>query len=115
MKSKILGLKSENIISSKYEVEVITLDLFIKEMNLQKIDILKIDTEGHEMNCLIGLFSCNSHNIEYIQIEYHDDDMYKSSFSLSQFSDLFFFHGYHLQESIKHGFGNFMDIIYKKI
>jgi FkbM family methyltransferase len=114
MKSRILGIKSENIISSKYEVDVITLDIFFKEMNLQKIDILKIDTEGHEMICLQGLFSNNNHNVDYIQIEHHDDDMYKSTFSSSQFSEYFLGKGYKLQESIQHGFGNFKDLIYKK-
>ena len=114
MKSRILGIKTENIISSKYEVDVITLDIFFQEMNLQKIDILKIDTEGHEMKCLHGLFSNNKHNVDYIQIEYHDDDMYKSTFSSSQFSEYLLGKGYKLQESIQHGFGNFMDLIYKK-
>lgn len=115
VKSKILGVKAENIVTNKYEVEVITLDFFIQEMKLEKIDILKIDTEGHEMKCLLGLFIFNKHIVDYIQIEHHNDDMYEIAFDQSSFTDLLQQHDYKIVEQIKHGFGNFKDLIYKRI
>lgn len=36
------------------EIDVITLDDFIKENNIQKINFIKIDTEGYELNILEG-------------------------------------------------------------
>lgn len=36
------------------EISIITLDDFIEEKNIQRIDVLKIDTEGFEMNVLKG-------------------------------------------------------------
>ena len=40
--------------SSEYEVNVITLDEFIEEQRLARVDLLKIDTEGYELNVLKG-------------------------------------------------------------
>lgn len=40
--------------STRYEVKVITLDQFIEENRLSTIDLLKIDTEGYELNVLKG-------------------------------------------------------------
>jgi len=115
VKSNILGVKPENIVTNKYDVEVITLDFFIQEMKLKKIDILKIDTEGHEMKCLLGLFIFKKHIIDYIQIEHHKDDMYQIAFDQSSFTDLLQKHDYKILEQIKHGFGDFKDLIYKRI
>jgi len=115
VKSKILGVKAENIVTNKYDVEVITLDFFFQEMKLKKIDILKIDTEGHEMKCLQGLFTFNNHIIDFIQIEYHNDDMYQIVLDQSSYDDLLNKHNYKILKQIKHGFGNFKDLLYKRI
>lgn len=40
--------------STKQMVDVITLDEFCDERGIQHIDLLKIDTEGNELNCLLG-------------------------------------------------------------
>ena len=56
VKSSILGVKPKNIVKDSYPVEVTTLSHFIKSKGLKSIDILKIDTEGHEFECLEGLF-----------------------------------------------------------
>ncbi|MHC5673729.1 FkbM family methyltransferase [Nostoc sp.] len=37
-----------------YQVNVTTLDDFVKENNLQTIDLIKIDAEGHDLNILKG-------------------------------------------------------------
>jgi FkbM family methyltransferase len=115
IKSKILGINAENMVTTKYDVEVITLDFFIQQMKLKKIDILKIDTEGHEMKCLLGLFKFNKHIIDYIQIEHHNDDMYQIAFNQNSFTDLLQKQDYKIVENIKHGFGDFKDLIYERI
>lgn len=40
--------------STEYEIDVITLDNFIKENNIDRVSLLKIDTEGHELEVLKG-------------------------------------------------------------
>ena len=51
-----------------------TLDYFIEEKRIDNIDLLKIDTEGYELNVLKGL-SKHSDKIKLIYFEHHYDDM----------------------------------------
>jgi len=40
------------------EIQIETLDRIIENLNISKIDIVKIDTEGYEMNILNGAINC---------------------------------------------------------
>jgi FkbM family methyltransferase len=113
-KSKVLGVKPENIINKSYLVPVITLDSFISNNNLAQIDILKIDTEGHEFDCLSGLFTGEKNqDIKYIQIESHNDDMYQNRKSFSEIKQLLNNNSFFELFSIHHGFGDFDEIVFK--
>jgi hypothetical protein len=59
---------------------LLNLSTFIKKNKIKKIDYLKIDTEGYELNVLKGL---NKHikNIRLIHFEHHYDDMYKKKYT----------------------------------
>jgi FkbM family methyltransferase len=58
-KSKVLGLDAtEDIVRATQEVEVSTLDEQIKILNLEKIEVLKIDVEGHELKVIAGMKDC---------------------------------------------------------
>jgi len=114
LKAKILGVKKEEIVNKKYFVNVIRLSDFIEKEFIKKINILKIDTEGHELKCLLGLSSENFNNIDFIQLERHDDDMYLSNDSKSEILDLLNINGYKICTEIKHGFGDFKECIYEK-
>jgi FkbM family methyltransferase len=55
----------------KEEIEIRTVDSFCSENNIDKINFLKIDVEGHELNVLIG--ACNllkNKKIDFIQFEF---------------------------------------------
>jgi FkbM family methyltransferase len=54
-KSMILGVKPAEIVVKSYPVEVTTLADVINSQCTGPIDILKIDTEGHEYACLAGI------------------------------------------------------------
>ena len=57
--------------NASYEVEVMTLDAYCAEMELEHIDFLKIDTEGNEMAVLRGAQGMLARGaIKYIQFEY---------------------------------------------
>lgn len=111
-KAKILGVKPDELISKSYEVKTIRLIDFINEKKIDNIDVLKIDTEGHEYECLEGLFDnneLNNHFIKYIQIEKLNNDMYESSkdsCKLLEENNFMKFKSFH------HGFGNFDDIVF---
>jgi FkbM family methyltransferase len=114
-KAKVLGLRKEKIIKDKYPVQTITLaEFFLNNKEIKEIDILKIDTEGHELNCLIGLFYQGQLPlIHKIQIERHYDDMYINSNNMKHIDLLLSQNNFIETVAIKHGFGDFEEIIYQ--
>lgn len=65
---RVIPVQSENSI----EVRCITLDEALPEYGVSKVDILKIDTEGHERQVLSGARATLSH-VARIVIELHGD------------------------------------------
>lgn len=113
-KSSILGVKPENIIKSSYKVDIITLSNFIKNNITEDIDVIKIDTEGHEHACLLGLFKQKFNiNIKYLQLENHNDDMYTNRIPFEETKKYLKENNYKLYCKIKHGFGNIEEVIFK--
>lgn len=114
-KAAILGVNPEEIIAARYVVEVTDLHSFISEHQLEKIDVLKIDVEGHEYQCLKGLFASGKSacDIRFIQIESHNDDMYKNKQPDGTIEGLLAQNNFHEAIRIKHGLGDFHEIIYE--
>jgi FkbM family methyltransferase len=112
MKSKALGIRPEDIIKRTYEVNVMTLSDYLTRQKISYVDVLKIDTEGHEYKCLLGLFPNNDVNIKYIQLEQHNDDMYANKVSHETIKDLLNENNFQFSTIIKHGFGGLEDILY---
>ena len=113
-KARALGVSPENIIVNKYEVKVITLGSFLNEHKDLAIDVLKIDVEGHEYDCLLGLFdgSRSDYPILFLQLEEHKDDMYENNHD-KEILELLDKNGFTKVASIKHGFGDFYEGIYE--
>ena len=66
---KLLDIKGNEVLNhGKIEVSCMTLDSYINEHNIKRIDFLKVDVEGHEINVLAGF----SWDIKptFIKIEY---------------------------------------------
>ena len=51
---KIFYCSKKILFSHVENVKVVTLDFLISSLKIKKIDLLKIDTEGHELNVLNG-------------------------------------------------------------
>ena len=110
-KEIILGISKKHMIINSYEVPVIRLSDFLKtHYKNQKIDLIKVDVEGHEYNALCGLFPLKN-KIKYIQIEEHNDDLYSDN--KDKIRVLLNKNGYEEKQRIKHGFGEIYDVIYK--
>ena len=57
--------------SETESIRTITLDQYVNSSRIKKIDLLKIDVEGHELNGLKGAIDCLSNNkIKCIQFEF---------------------------------------------
>lgn len=82
--TKIKRNLKENIFFKKiFKVKIITLDSFVYENKIKRIDYLKIDTQGNEVNVLKGARSCLKNKIiKFIEIEIIFSKVYsvKSSF-----------------------------------
>lgn len=113
-KAKILGVKDDSLVKKSYPVNVITLSKFIDDNDIrQTVDVLKIDTEGHEFYCLQGLFLENkSELIRFIQLENHNNNMYKNKVSFDQIEDALNSNSFFECGRINHGFGDFDEVIY---
>lgn len=114
-KARVLGVSADAIIVDRYEVEVTTLSEFLKNHPADSFDVLKIDVEGHEYKVLQGLFqSSGKRAIRLIQLESHNDDMYLDAERHEDIEKLLRENGYQRAIEIKHGFGDFAEIIYEQ-
>lgn len=115
-KAKILGVSVENIITKSYLVKTISLTEFIQNTVKADIDILKIDTEGHEYSCLKGLFTKDLQaHIKYIQLESHNDDMYDNTALNKEIPVILRENNFEPAKIIHHAFGDFDEVIYRNI
>lgn len=80
---KLHGQKAQSI-----SVKVDTLDAFAARTNIQNIDLLKIDTEGHELQVLLGASKLLRQNkIGIVQFEFNEMNVFSRSY-LKDFMDL---------------------------
>ena len=113
-KNKIMSFffKKDFNIKKNY-VSQIKLSAFIEKKKLTSIDILKIDTEGYELEVLKGLEK-NIQLISFIYFEHHFDNMIKKSYKFSQIHSYLSENGFHRVFKIKMPLRKSFDYIYKK-
>lgn len=114
-KAKILGIQPDEIVAQSYEVDVIDLSSFIEEKNIDFIDVIKIDVEGHEYPCLEGLFKSGVVNdkVRFIQLENHFDDMYSHSVPHEKINKLLADNNYQPVFRLKNKIGDYEEVIYE--
>ena len=71
-----------NFIEKKFQVDVNKLKNFLDNNSLNKVKILKIDTEGYDFNVIKGLES-RIKDVEYIYFEHHFHNMLNKGYNLS--------------------------------
>jgi len=108
---KLALLSKKRNIFREVHAQMVTLDSFIGSSNIPKVDLLKIDVEGLELEVLKGATNCLEAGIvTFIQFERHEDKMRRSQtfeiYSLLQSL------GFKRIISIKHSFGNFYEDIW---
>ncbi len=86
-KKKILSPFSSKEIFYKISTQANTLDNYLLEKKINKVDILKIDTEGHEYKVLLGALK-SLKKIKYIYFEHHYNNMIKKNYNFSDINSL---------------------------
>jgi FkbM family methyltransferase len=81
-KLKILNIGKINNFYQKIPINIIKLSTYIKKNKITNIDILKIDTEGFELNVVKSLEDCSG-IVKNIYFEHHYDDMIKKNYTYS--------------------------------
>jgi len=80
--------KLHNQKAKSYKVKMTTVDDYVEMKNIKEIDILKIDTEGNELEVVKGAKKIfKSGNVKILQFEFNEMNAYSRSF-LKDFYDL---------------------------
>jgi len=117
--SRYLKRKNQILLQSQEDAfistpaHLTTIDAFVSENKIHRIDIMKIDIEGYELQAILGAEKVlRERKVSIIQFERHGDDMREDSFTAIHE----FLSSLHFKKvfEIKHSFGNFFDIVYKK-
>ena len=96
----------------KVPTKIIKLQNFIIEKKIDKIDFIKIDTEGFEYNILLGLENYIT-RVNYILLEHHFDDMIIKNYKLTDLHNLLQKNNFKKIFKIKMPFRKSFDYIYK--
>ena len=113
IKKKVLQPFSRKEYSYKQSVKIRKLSNFIEEKKLEKIHVLKIDTEGYEFNVLKGIKEGDFKKIKFILLEHHYDDMIKKNYKFSDINRLLTQNDFEKVFKIKMPFRKSFDYIYK--
>ena len=95
------------------EVEQIRLSDYLAEHNMDKVDFLKIDTEGYELEVLIGAKEVLP-KIDIILFEHHYDDMITKNYKFSDINKFLLLNGFTQLYKSKMPFRKTFEYIYKQ-
>ena len=110
-KKKILNTKKTY--ESKISIKTNSLDNFIKLKKIKKIDLLKIDTEGHELHVLKGSKKLLKKNlVKYLLIEINHSNMY-NNYNFKKINIFLKKNNFTIVKKFKFPFHPFTDVLYK--
>ena len=106
-----LGRKISYFIESQ-KIEIINLSEFLLQEE-NKIDILKIDTEGYELNILKGIMGEDFKKIKFIYFEHHYDLMIDKGYKFSDINRLLKKNNFTLKYKLRMKFRKSFEYIYE--
>ena len=112
-KKFFLGVKAKKKMFIEKKVCVDKAINIIKKFKIDKIDLLKIDTEGYELNVIKG-FGENINVVKVIIFEHHFDLMIKKNYNYSDINKYLNNKGFHLKYKFKMPFRKTFEYIYSK-
>ena len=114
-KNKYLSLfdSDKNFIKKTQETKLVSLASVFINKDIKKIDILKIDTEGYELNILKGITDKDFKKIKFILFEHHYDLMIEKKYKFSDINELLLKKDFKQSFKIKMKFRKSFEYIYK--
>ena len=115
-KNKIINFFSnkKNLLKNVQSISVVSLSKIIQENKINKIDILKIDTEGFEFNVLRGVNKTDYDKINYIYFEHHYDLMINKGYTFSEINSFLVKNNFKKIFKVKMKFRKSFEYIYEK-
>ncbi len=113
-KKKIITLFANKFIKKKIKVKIVTLNKIFKKYKLNKLDLLKIDTEGFEYKILSSLNKNFFKKISYIYFEHHYDLMIMKNYKFDDINKLLLKNKFKLSAKFKMPFRKTFEYIYEK-
>ena len=75
VKARLFGVNISRMIYKKLKIKTVKLSDILTKNKFRKVDLLKVDTEGHELQVLQGLEK-KINKVNHILIEFHNDQIY---------------------------------------
>ena len=113
LKSKLFGTNLKGMIQKKIYIKTINLKSFLAKKRLKRVDLVKIDTEGHELEVLVGL----GNRIQIVKaflIEFHNNKTYLN-YNNEKIEKLLEKNNFLLRKRIKFPFTTWEDRLYLNI
>jgi len=86
-KFRLINFLSNKKTYQKIEIKIYRLKEYIEKNNIEKIDFMKIDTEGYEFEILLGLEN-KIKLVDIIMFEHHYDNMIKKNYTYNDIHEL---------------------------
>jgi len=112
-KFKLINFLSNKKIYTKLQIKVSKLKDYIEKNDLQKIDFMKIDTEGYELEILLGLEN-KIQLIDIIMFEHHYDSMIQKGYKFADINKLLIKNHFNKIYKSRMPFRKTFEYIYKK-
>ena len=112
IKARLFGGNIQEMVTNTFNVKSVRLFDSLKKEKIKSVDLIKIDTEGHELNVLKGLNSKIA-LIKIILIEFHNNDIYLN-YSSDDVHKFLIKNNFELKKTIKFPFTKWEDRIYIK-
>jgi len=112
-KKIFLSMFNKDILRKKILTKILPLSKVNEVNHIENIDILKIDTEGYELNILKGINENHFNKIKYIYFEHHYNLMIKKNYKYSDIKIFLNKNNFYLAFKIKMKFRKTFEYIYE--
>ena len=110
-KAILFNSNLKNMTTNSENIEVFPLSSILQKNNLDSIDLIKIDTEGHEYEVLYGMGDYIK-KINYILVEFHIDKIYEN-YNSDKIHNFLLENDFTLQKKFSFPFTTWEDRLYK--